>query len=88
MIKNKVIQSGVWFTFSSFLINAVSFFITPLFARLLTKGEYGDFSNFTSWLSIIFVVTSLNLEASLIRARFDFEQDLDRYVLSMASLSM
>ena len=33
------------------------------------------------------VVSSLNLEASLIRARFEFDSDLDSYLLSMVCLS-
>lgn len=82
----KAIKSGVWFTVSNFIVKGLGFITTPIFTRLLTKAEYGDFNNFTTWTSIILIITSLNLGASLIRARFDFEKDLDRYVFSMIAL--
>jgi O-antigen/teichoic acid export membrane protein len=87
-VRNKAISSGIWFTISNFIVRAIGFLTTPIFTRLLTHSEFGDFSNFTTWASILLIITSLNLESSLIRARFDFEEDLNRYVFSMIILSM
>lgn len=83
----KAISSGIWFTISNFIVRSIGFITTPIFTRLLSKAEFGDFNNFTTWTGIILILTSLNLEASLIRARFDYEEDLDAYSLSMISLS-
>lgn len=82
-----VLKSGIWFTICNIITKGIGFFTTPIFSRLLTKNEFGDFNNFTTWTGIVLFVTSLNLESSLIRARFDFEDDLDSYVSSMACLS-
>lgn len=86
-MKNKAVSSGIWFTISNFLIRAIGFITTPIFTRLLTKAEFGDYNNFVTWTGLLLIVTSLNLEASLIRARFDFENDIRRYVKSMMLLS-
>ena len=34
---------------------------TPIFTRLLTTQEYGEFNVFNSWLSIVTVFVTLNL---------------------------
>ena len=87
MLKNNVISSGIWFTISNFFVRSIGLVTTPIFTRMLTKAEFGSFNNFSTWTGIILVVVSLNLEASLIRAKFDFKDDLDNYVTSMILLS-
>lgn len=82
-----VIKSGIWFIVCNIVTKSIGFITTPIFTRILTKSEFGDFNNFTTWTGIILFITSLNLESSMIRARFDFEDDMDNYVASMSCLS-
>lgn len=82
----KALKSGIWYTISSFLMKSIGFLTTPIFTRLLTKSDFGLYNNFTSWLSIITIFVTLNLEASLISARFDFEEEFDSYILSVLGL--
>lgn len=85
--ENKLaIKSGIWYTLASFLVRTVTFLTTPIFTRLLSKAEFGDFNTFLSWQSVALVVIPLNLEASLLTARFDFKDDLERYKKSILSL--
>ena len=72
-----VIKSGIWFIVCNIVTKSIGFITTPIFTRILTKSEFGDFNNFTTWTGIILFITSLNLESSMIRARFDFEDDMD-----------
>ena len=88
MSYSKALRSGVWYTISNFLMRGVGFITTPIFTRIMTKSEYGDFSNIQTWMFIALYITSLDLEASLIRASFDYKEDLDRYVHSLISLSI
>lgn len=78
----KAIKSAFWYTFSSFLTKGVVFITTPIFTRLLEKKDFGSFSNFSSWISILAIVATLHLESATARARFDFEDDLDGYISS------
>ena len=66
MHERKAIKSGIWFTASNFLIKGIGFITTPIFTRLLTKAEFGEFNNFRTWVNILLILTSLNLESSLI----------------------
>ena len=56
-------------------------------SRLLTHAEYGAYNNYTSWLAIITIFVTLNLESSLISARFDYKDKFDEYIFSILSLS-
>ncbi|MBQ9032165.1 MAG: oligosaccharide flippase family protein [Parasporobacterium sp.] len=68
-------------------MKGVTFLTTPIFARLLTHSEYGLFNNYTSWLSALTVVITLNLDATFISAKFDFKEKFDEYILSTIVLS-
>ena len=77
----------MWYTVSNFLTKSIGFITTPIFTRLLTHAEFGDFSNYTSWLSIFMIFVSLNLESTFISARYDYEKEFDEYILSTLVLS-
>lgn len=83
----KALKSGIWYTFSNFLIRSIGFITTPIFTRILTKAEFGAFNNYSSWLSIITIFVTLNLESTLISARYDYKDRFDEYILSVLSLS-
>lgn len=59
----------------------------PIFVRILSKTEFGSYNNYISWLSIISVFVTLNLESTLISARYDYKNEFDDFILSMLSLS-
>ena len=84
--KKIIVKSGIWYTISNFLFRAVAFLTTPIFARLLTKNEFGEFNNVISWVAILLIFTSCDLYTSIIRAKLDFEDDLDSYAFSVLTL--
>ena len=49
--------------------------------------ELGSFTNFTSWINILLVLTSFDLSQSIIRSKMDFEGDIDSYIWSILSFS-
>ena len=82
MGRSKVLKASFWYTFSNFLLKGIGFFTTPIFARVLTKAEYGAYSNFVTWYSIFSIVATISLYASLSRARFEYSEELDSYIAS------
>lgn len=83
----KALKSGFWYTFSSFLLKGISFITVPIFTRLLTLDEFGQFNNYNSWLQIVTIFVTLCLQVTLVSAKYDFEKEFDEYVLSMFALS-
>ena len=87
MNNKKAFKSGIWYTISNFLIKGIGFITTPIFTRLLSKEEFGVYNNYLSWLALFTIFVTLNLESTLISARYDYEDKFDEYILSVLSLS-
>lgn len=93
MIENKekkaniVAKAGMWYTICNFIFRGMAFITTPIFTRLLTKSEVGSFSNMSSWINILTVLTALDLHSSIIRSKLEHEDDIDSYIWSILSMS-
>lgn len=59
------LKATLWFFVCSVLQRGISVITTPIFTRLLTTAEYGQFSVFNSWLSIIQIVVTLQLTSGV-----------------------
>lgn len=80
-------KAGIWYTVCNFLFKGMVFLTTPIFTRLMSKDELGNFSNFSAWASILLIVTSFDLSQSIIRSKLEHENDMDRYVWSILAFS-
>lgn len=85
-IHRKALKSGIWYTVTNFTVRGLAFLTTPIFTRMLTKEEYGAFSNYTAWLGLLTILTTLDLYTSVQRAVFDFKEDIDGYLSSVLTL--
>ena len=83
----KALKSSVWYTAANFVMKGIGFLTMPIFTRLLSREEFGLYSNYASWLHTFSIFVSLHLGATFISARFDFEDDFDGYISSVLSLS-
>lgn len=84
---NKALKSGFWYIMSNFLVKGMAFLTIPVFTRLLTQEEFGIFNNFLSWQNILIILFTLNLESTIISAKYDYKEKLDEYILSVLFLS-
>lgn len=55
------LRATIWFFVCSVLQRGISVITTPIFTRLLSTKEYGQFSVFNSWLTIAQIVVTLQL---------------------------
>ena len=55
------VKASFWFLICGFLQKGVSVITTPIFTRLLSTAEYGQYSVFNSWLGIVSVFVTLQL---------------------------
>jgi len=81
--ETKTVKIAIWYTISNLFISGITFLSSPLFARMLSKNEYGEFSNFSSWLSILQVVITFNMGATIARAKYDFEDEMNCYLSTL-----
>ena len=83
----KALKSGFWYIISNLLVRGISIITTPIFSRLLTHEQVGDFSNFHSWMTIAFIVVTMRMESSFISAKFDFKDRSGLYNRSVIALT-
>lgn len=72
-------KASFWFLICSFLQRGISTITTPIFTRLLTSAEYGQFNVFNSWMGIVAIFVSLNLSGGVYvqgLIKFDKERNI------------
>lgn len=82
-------KASFWFLVCAFMQKGISVVTTPVFTRLLSTEEYGNYSVWNSWLGIVTVFVSLNLyygvyTSGLVR----YESDRKNFVVSLESLNL
>ncbi len=82
-----VVKIGLIYTISNIVVKGTVFLTTPIFARLMSKSEYGEFANISSWANIISIIVTLNLHVSIFRAKYDYEGEINKYISSILFLS-
>lgn len=74
---------GVIYTISNLIVKGIAFLTTPIFTRLMSQNDFGQFSGISAWANIISVIVTLSLYSSISRAKYDFEEDIDKYLSSI-----
>lgn len=77
-----VARIALYYTISNIFARGMIFLSTPIFTRIMTKVDYGKFSNFTSWKGIIYIIATFSLYSAVGRAKFDFKDSMAQYVCS------
>lgn len=83
------VKASMAYTICSILQKCLSFITLPLFTRLLTTEQYGQYSVYTSWSSILTIFLTLNLAyGSFNTAMVRFDKDRRGYISSIQGLTV
>lgn len=83
------VKASAWFLVSAFFQRGISVITTPIFTRLMTPAEYGEFSVFYSWYGIITIFVTLNLFFGVyVRGLVKFENERETFSSSMEGLTL
>lgn len=86
---NNMVGATIWYTLSNIIQRGISVLTVPVFTRLLTTVEYGNYSVFLSWLEIFEILATFRLGwGGYVVGLTKFDQDRNRYTSSMQSLSI
>ena len=81
------VKASLWFVICGFVQKAISLLTTPVFFFFFTTFEYGVFSVFISWQTIITIFASLNLASGVyLRGLIKYEKDEEEFTASLQSL--
>ena len=82
-------KASLWFVICAVLQKGIATITTPIFTRIMTPEEYGQFNVFTSWQGIVSVFVTLNLNAGVFAqgvVKFDKERAV--FVSALQGLCM
>lgn len=88
--KNTPVQAkaSLWYTVCNILQRGISFIILPIYVRVLTTAEYGQYSLFQSWKEILIIFATLNLYCGVFtKAMVDYKGERAKYTSCMQGLS-
>ena len=80
---NKVFKAGIGYTIGNVLVKGISFISLPLFSRIMTPADFGIYSVFVSFDSLLFVLMGMALHSSVRNANLKFEGKIDDYISSI-----
>ncbi len=82
------VRGSIWFAVCTFMKKGISVLTTPIFTRLLTTSEYGQYSVFYSWMTILTVFMTLSLVNGVYpRGIVKFEEERNSFISSMQGLT-
>ena len=80
-------RAAFWFLISGFIQKGISSITTPIFTRLMSTEEYGQFGVFNSWLGIVSVFVTLNLYLGVYsQGLVKFSDERPMFISSLAGL--
>lgn len=83
------VKASFWFLICGFLQKGVSVITTPIFTRLLSTAEYGQYSVFNSWLGIITVFVTLQFYSGVfVQGMVKFEDRKMQFASSLQGLTL
>lgn len=88
-IKNMSVEvkASVSYTVCSILQKCLSFITLPLFTRLLTTSQYGQYTVYMSWASLLTIFVTLNLAYGTFQtAMMKFKEKREEYISSICSM--
>lgn len=81
------IRAAFWYTFCNVLNKGIALLTTPIFTRILSEEQYGDFAIFHSWYSILLIFTSLNIFMSgYTKGLLKYKNQVNEFTSSQLSL--
>ena len=85
----QTVKASIWFLVCSFLQKGISVITTPIFTRLLSTSEYGQYNVFDSWLRITTVFVSLQLYLGVFtQGLVKFSDDKKKFASSLQGLTL
>lgn len=82
------VKASLWFTICSVVQRGIALLSTPIFTRIMTTQEYGVYTLYQAWYSIVLIFATLNLYAGVYNnGMTKWPEDRPRYTSALQGLS-
>ena len=72
-MNKKVVKAGIGYTVGNYLLKGLTFFTLPIYARMLSTEDFGYYSVFLSYETILFIVLGFAIHSSYKSAKYRFD---------------
>ena len=79
-VGKKALKAGTWYTICTFILKGLTFITMPVFNRVMTQGDIGNYSNFSSWVLILTSVFTLDLFSTVNLAHYEYKDKIYEYM--------
>ena len=81
-------KATLWFMICSIIQKSISIITTPIFTRLMSTEQYGQFSVYNSWLQIFTIITTFRLNWAVFnKGMSKYKNNRDDYTVTMQSIT-
>ena len=79
-------KAALWFVFCSVLQKSIAMLTMPIFTRIMTKEQMGQFNVYNSWLQILTMITTFRLNYAVFnKGMSKYKENRDAYTSTMQS---
>jgi len=83
------VKASFWFVVANVLTKGISFITLPIFSRLLTTSDYGIMATYSSWVSIISILSTLTIWGGVFNVvMVNYPEKKDRIISSFQGLAI
>ena len=85
---SKQVKATIWFLLCGLLQRGITVIVTPIFTRLMSTEEYGQYTLFSSWLEVIGIFLTLRLYYGVfMQGLIRYDNDKDEYTSALQGLT-
>lgn len=85
---SKPVKASIWFALANILRKGIQFLAVPLYTRMMTTEQYGEYSVFFSWQDIIRIFATLMLFNYVFNnGMIKYAEDKDNFIASLVGIS-
>lgn len=86
----RTIKAATWYTISNFISKCMLYLFTPLYTRVLTEVQYGQYNNYLSWQSILVALLAWDMASTVAVAYVDHKdpKTFHCYISTVTFLSL
>lgn len=84
---NIAVKASLWFALCSIIQKGISVITLPIFTRLLSTQQYGEYSVFLTWYNILMIITTLNIQLDIFnKGLIDHSEEKEEFTANQAGL--
>lgn len=80
------VKASLWYIVSNVILNGLNFLVVPVFSRILSQREFGEYNNIVAWVGVLTYIGTLFLASALPKGLFDFKDDRKSFIWSLLIL--